>query len=1502
MKRLLTITFVSLLLVAAAYALCPDCNGISVCGTDFCCNDDPSLKDSVCPSDFGDWGGCAGSACIDCDCDCDTFPPQLTVGAYVYPNVLVTRNGPDFNENILMNGNAVDVDCAGLIATPYRVNHADMGLNPDTNCADDGLPWSPAAWSAQPTHSFQGLPMHYYCIRLRVLDACGNVRNFYSANNIFFNYVVPVPPFPEFHLRDTAGGWDDEFDNDGNVMAYWEVGDIATTCQMDWDTAVWDPPFSPGNPIGGGLLSDTRWNTVDGRSAPEGLYTVTIRCLADDWGQATDTIIVDITPPTVTMTWPPAITNDPTFRVQADDDPALGRIAEIRYDIDTTGEVSVPIVPQANIIDEYITPILADGAHTIDYVQVWDAAGNSWQGGPSSFILDTLQPTLILILQPADNINIPDPQYCGQAADVTTKITGVTYTWQYESGPVNGPIAIPAQNPPYDSSIENFCFTLLTPLEGQYNVEIKALDEAGNEATLTDDFTYDLVPPTAWIYLGKDAVSDDTLYDNDGNVYATWGSQDADTCNIDWNWEFLSPDVGLSGASLSSALGWFWDNLVPANQGDKTIRLKCRDLAGNEVTNTDTIMLDWTPPEFDAMSGLTDNGCYQDADMDITIWLQGVSDPLSGMAQADFMMQCPSCPDPPAWNTDLDNTDGYQMTFQNLLPDYYDFLVNAVDNAGNIGDCSIDADNCVDQVYIYQDPDDSQPACVDCSGHAWAAGGAGDCTGELCITNCCGDDAQENYNWFRCGAGLCAPDLTVNTCCDLATDCVYDNAGSHECYVQGTQMDVTGTPDLEECYNGEWRESAIGRPCITADDCSGYYCVDIQDGAGLPGTDGIVDTCAPCDGDNPPGADPVPDDVCGILAQKKNGLNLDYGICTGTGSFYECYDQNPILNHQPASNDPASGLCEGGIDHNGDCCSDQATNCGGTTYMSEGNEWHVRCGPDAVCDGNAPMDWLGNALAGGECQDLDLNTQVNDIRDNDAFPDVISVLHTLEVETTVSTATAPDWDYLLYTHYLDRLPPGNPCNDKMYMGATCDPDDGSYTGSGTVGIATPLTLTHPKDLACDFRYSTNLPDVDPGLLTVWTGSDCDLHNSWPADTQDILDMPTADIVDCESDDEAKRVANAMDPEMLQCLSDIGLDCTANSFCDIDGSYTGSPGRAVHCSDEYDDSDECDASDVGPCCDRYAAVNGLPWEGLICGNDFCGGLTPRNDYTCCGDDIGMDNIVDTTTLLWRGGARLCCNDATDCSWSDPDNPTTENWCNSLGTEGDGLESGECNDGIDNDCDGNPALACGELGSGCDCDDLDCQDEIYCQCDTVVAQGSVWNNTVGNRLEHAEVRAIGPASFFAETDGTGHYDMDICELLTYTFIGSHPGFAPEEQMGIVAEVNPLNVDFTLKSAYSLCQEDCTMGDGICHSECDGWNLCSFANDETKEGCDMKQPGFWITDNVWPGLHARCCRGDFQVIPDPVKVNLESSHISNNIRLTRMVIVDGRPAKMIMDLVER
>ena len=200
-------------------------------------------------------------------------------------------------------------------------------------------------------------------------------------------------------------------------------------------------------------------------TAGEGMHTITVRVTdaAGNTGSATtNSFVIDITPPSVSITGQPAaLSNDttPTVTFTSAGNPTS---TQCRLDNGTFTSCTSPFTTTAGA-----------GMHTIS-VRVTDAAGNSATAVTNTFTIDTTPPSLTITGQPAALSNNNDPQVVFTTDGVSTQCR------------------LDAATPVTCSSPHTFT----NVADGAHTITVIARDAAGNTASATtSSFTIDTVAP-----------------------------------------------------------------------------------------------------------------------------------------------------------------------------------------------------------------------------------------------------------------------------------------------------------------------------------------------------------------------------------------------------------------------------------------------------------------------------------------------------------------------------------------------------------------------------------------------------------------------------------------------------------------------------------------------------------------------------------------------------------------------------------------------------------------------------------------------------------------------------------------------------------------------------------------------------------------------------------------------------------------------------------------------
>lgn len=253
---------------------------------------------------------------------------------------------------------------------------------------------------------------------------------------------------------------------------------------------------------GGAFAACTTMTSYAVTGLAEASHTMTVRVTdaAGNTNTASATFVVDVTPPTVTITTAfatPTNNNKPPIAFTT-----AGAPTSIQCQIDTgaVGACASPFTPGA---------ALTEGAHTIT-VKATDAAGNA--GSDSvAFTVDTIAPTVTINSGPANPTNDATPT--------------ITFT------PAGSPTVVECK---VDAGAYAACtspFTVATALsEASHTITVRVTDAAGNQNLASTTFTVDVTPPTLAFTATPPAL---TNVANQSIAWTQGGSPTSVTCSLD---------------------------------------------------------------------------------------------------------------------------------------------------------------------------------------------------------------------------------------------------------------------------------------------------------------------------------------------------------------------------------------------------------------------------------------------------------------------------------------------------------------------------------------------------------------------------------------------------------------------------------------------------------------------------------------------------------------------------------------------------------------------------------------------------------------------------------------------------------------------------------------------------------------------------------------------------------------------------------------------------------
>jgi hypothetical protein len=296
-----------------------------------------------------------------------------------------------------------------------------------------------------------------------------------------------------------------------------------------------------------------------------GSHTITV--IANDAAgnstTQTATIVVDQTAPTVAISGqstPTASTASQTLTITAADNVAL---ATVTCRVDSGANTSC-------IGGTYATGVLTAGSHTITVIAT-DTVGNATTQ-TTTIVVDQTAPTVTVSGQTTPTNSTASQNLTITAAD---NVALATVTCRVDSGA--------------NTSCIGGTYATGTLTAGSHTITVIATDTSGNQFTRTTTIVIDTTAPT----LSISGQTSPTALSTSQNLTITAADNVAlsiVTCRVD------------SGANTSCIGGTYATGTLTA--GSHTITAIATDTAGNQTTQTATIVVDQTPPSV-AISGLT---------------------------------------------------------------------------------------------------------------------------------------------------------------------------------------------------------------------------------------------------------------------------------------------------------------------------------------------------------------------------------------------------------------------------------------------------------------------------------------------------------------------------------------------------------------------------------------------------------------------------------------------------------------------------------------------------------------------------------------------------------------------------------------------------------------------------------------------------------------------------------------------------------------------------------
>ncbi|MGQ9779217.1 MAG: Ig-like domain-containing protein [Bacillota bacterium] len=366
------------------------------------------------------------------------------------------------------------------------------------------------------------------------------------------------------------------------------------------------------------------WTEVSGTSysltgTNGSTYTCKVRAVdrAGNVGaeSATSSTTVDTSPPTITLTAPPATNGLLSVSAEAAD---IGAgLKEVKFSANNLTN-TCNIAPFAATWDTSAWP---EGDYIVTAEAV-DLAGNKATSS-ATVRVDRTAPTLRLSFRDADNnettftrsasvvirVEVSDGTSGSGVDKVYLSNSGLDGSWVEVAGG-EGTFTVDWQLPE-------------PTVEGPNTVWAKAVDKAGNESIISAAITLDSIAPTVSLTAPP--------YTNQTTVQLAFEAADQGTGIAG----FYLSNTGQPGdwiqmeISQNKLLSWE----LPAGDGRKTVYAKAADHAGNESVTSTTLILDTTPPEETGLMILDGAACTNTTAVTLNL---AAADHGSGIAAMRF--------------------------------------------------------------------------------------------------------------------------------------------------------------------------------------------------------------------------------------------------------------------------------------------------------------------------------------------------------------------------------------------------------------------------------------------------------------------------------------------------------------------------------------------------------------------------------------------------------------------------------------------------------------------------------------------------------------------------------------------------------------------------------------------------------------------------------------------------------------------------------------------------
>ena len=332
---------------------------------------------------------------------------------------------------------------------------------------------SGTTWKATPTVA-EALPEGTYTVQAEQSDTAGNIGK--SASSTFAIYTTP----PALSLTPVASPT-----NNPKPGFSGAAGDASV------DIPIVTLKIYSGAGTSGTLLetvsvtpSGAVWSTSLTKALNDGTYTAQAE-QSDKAGNtarsAPSTFTVDTTPPAVSLTSAPALTDNPKPSFSGGAGTAPGDIPSVTLKIYSGSSASgtpirsVPVTPTGSTWSTTIAEGLSEGTYTAQAEQS-DEAKNTGKSATTTFTVDTTPPAVTLNAV-APFTSDTTPAFSGGAGTASGDIASVTLSIYSGEGVSGTPIQTVAVAPTGATWNAGFATALA---EGTYTAEAQQADQAGN--------------------------------------------------------------------------------------------------------------------------------------------------------------------------------------------------------------------------------------------------------------------------------------------------------------------------------------------------------------------------------------------------------------------------------------------------------------------------------------------------------------------------------------------------------------------------------------------------------------------------------------------------------------------------------------------------------------------------------------------------------------------------------------------------------------------------------------------------------------------------------------------------------------------------------------------------------------------------------------------------------------------------------------------------------------